>query len=171
MLAAGDELVGVDRGAEERRRDGRGNLGLDCVVGELHEEAAVGGAEEGIRAKGRSDLDAHAVADAHLEHRLGDAAVAQRGDRERIATLDQALDQAIGVEKRLGIGGEAVVGVVGHEHRDAVAGALELGGDHAVHVAEAVAKETSVGGTSRSSKLPDMSPCRRWRRCPDQPAP
>ncbi len=144
-LAASDELVGLGGGAQDvaghavvQRRD----LG---VVGELHDKAAVRRAEERLGLKRRVARKAELVADAHLEERLGRAAVAQRGHGERAAVANKLLDDV--VERELGGGQrrEAVAVVVGGEHDDLVARALELGGGHAVDLAEARRKRDERG--------------------------
>ena len=105
------------------------------------------------------ELHAQAVAHAHLEQRLGHAAVARRAKppaRRRCRS-----SSSHGVHGRQCILGRrrdalGVVAARGHQ-RHAVAGALELGGRRARRPCPPPRRRTSsVGGTSSCSKLPDM---------------
>ena len=93
----GDELASaanVGRSAHDAKRNRAG--GGVGAGGQLHDERAVVPAEDRFEIDVLIEVEAHAAAEAHLEHGFGHAAVTRRPDRDGVLRTDHAVD---GVEQ------------------------------------------------------------------------
>ena len=73
------------------------------------------------------EIDADAVAEAHLEELLGAAAVACGCDGERVTRADELLDGIERLAHAHRLGEQSVAAVLGCDEHDLMTGALELG--------------------------------------------
>ncbi len=144
-LPGDGQLVGLRRGAQLLHGNALGRGGQVCAVRKLHHEAAVGRGEEGVRARDAGQVNADAVAHAHLEEGLGGSAVAGRADGCGRAGGDQAICEVARGEQALGIRRDAVLLVAGGDAYHAVAGRLELRGGDVGHVSQRHGKADQGG--------------------------
>ena len=111
------------------------DLGQFGVVVEFDEERAVGRGEQVVDRDRRIEPHTDAVAERHLEQRLGRRAVARRGDGDRVMEVDEVFDHRHRGQQTVLVRGQAVVQIARRDAHDAVAGLLELGGGGVAHVA------------------------------------
>ena len=134
-FAGGHELVGLGGLADlaDLHQVGRGrNL---RSVGKFDDEGAVGRGEQVVHGNAVGQLHTDLVADRHLEDRFGGGTIARSGHGQSVAEIGKLLNRGECFQQRVLVWSQAIGLIARGDADHTVAGALELGGGGALHIA------------------------------------